>query len=72
VVETQKQAEEAEHQAAAEAAARADQTAPKGQAGKDYTDEQNERIINELLEDLGVQDDPQKAAEIRQQIKERR
>ena len=34
-VEIQKQAKEAEHQAAADAAARAEQTAPKGQAGRD-------------------------------------
>jgi Histidine kinase-, DNA gyrase B-, and HSP90-like ATPase len=71
VVEAEEQTKKPEHEAAADAAARAEQTAPRGQAGRDYTDEQTERIINELLQDLGVQDDPQKAAEIRQQIKDK-
>ncbi len=70
-VEMHKQAKEAEHQAAAEAAARAEQTAPKGQAGRDYTDEETERIIAELLQDLGVREDPQQAAQVRQQIKDK-
>ena len=63
--------QEAGARRAADAAARAEQTAPQGQAGRDYTDEETERLIKELLEDLGVKDDPQKAAEIRQQIKDK-
>lgn len=71
VVETAKQAQNPEHQDATDAAARAEQTAPKGQAGWGYTEEQSDRIIGELLRDLGVHDDPQKSAEVRQQIQDK-
>lgn len=70
-VEAEKQAKEAEHRAAADAAARAERTAPRGQAGREYTEDQTERIISELLQDLGVRDDPQRSAEIRQEIEDK-
>jgi hypothetical protein len=63
-------AREAEHKEAMAAAARAEQTAPKGQAGRNLTAEQTEQVIREILEDLGVQDDAQKSAEIREDIQE--
>jgi hypothetical protein len=71
IVEAEKQAQNPEHDDAADAAARAEQTAPKGQAGRDLTADQSAQIIADLLEDLGVKDDPQKSAEIRQQIKDK-
>jgi hypothetical protein len=67
-VEIQTQTKKGEHQDAADAAAKAEQTAPQGQAGRDLTTDQTEQIINELLQDLGVQDDPEQAAKIRTQI----
>jgi Histidine kinase-, DNA gyrase B-, and HSP90-like ATPase len=67
-VKIQKEAREGEHEDADEAAAQAEQTAPKGQAGKDLTDEETERIIQDVLKDLGLQDDPEQAARIRQKV----
>lgn len=71
VVETQKQAQNPEHHDATDAAARAEQTAPQGQAGRDYTEEQTEQIIIDLLQDLGIRDDPEKSAEVREEIQDR-
>jgi hypothetical protein len=55
-----------------EAVDRAEQTAPKGQAGFDVTEEDQERIITELLEDLNIDPDEglEKANQIRSMIKE--
>jgi hypothetical protein len=63
-------AREAEHKEAMAAAGRAEQTAPKGQAGRNLTAEQTEQVIQDILEDLGVQDDAQESAEIREDIRE--
>ena len=71
VVETAKQMQNPEHQDATDAAARAGQTAPQGQAGRDYTEEQREQIISDLLQDLGIQDDPEKSAEVREEIQDK-
>jgi len=62
------EAKEAEHKEIIEAVTRAEQTAPKGQAGKGLTTDQAEQIIQDLLEDLGVQDDAEQSAEIREEI----
>jgi hypothetical protein len=67
-VEIQQQAKEGEHKDATDAAAAAEKTAPKGQAGRDLTADQSEQMIQDLLEDLGVRDDPAQATEIRQKI----
>jgi hypothetical protein len=70
-VEVQKQAKKGEHQDAADAAAKAEQTAPKGLAGRDLTTDQAEQLIDELLDDLGVKDEPEEAAKVRQQIQDK-
>jgi Histidine kinase-, DNA gyrase B-, and HSP90-like ATPase len=51
---------------------RAEQTAPKGQAGLDVTEERQEELISELLEDLNIdpEDGAGKADRIRQMIQE--
>jgi hypothetical protein len=70
-VKTQKETQEREHEDATEAAARAEQTAPKGQAGRDLTQEETERLLQDLLKDLGFQDDPEQAAQIRQKVQDK-
>jgi hypothetical protein len=67
----QEQVQKGEHQDAADAAARAEQTAPKGQAGRELTEDQTEQLISELLHDLGVQDDTEKASKLRKQIEDK-
>lgn len=61
-------AKEAEHKEVIEAVTRAERTAPKGQAGRDLTTDQVEEVIQDLLEDLGVQGDEEQSAEIREEI----
>lgn len=53
-----------------EAVERAEKTAPKGQAGLDVTDEQQEQIIDHLLQDLEIDpaEEPDRADEIRTKI----
>ena len=70
-VAVQKQTKETEHQEAADAAARAEQTAPKGLAGRDLTPSQSEQIINDLLADLGVKEEPEQEAKVREQIEDK-
>lgn len=52
---------------------RSEQTAPKGQAGLDVGEEQQEQIIEELLEDLEIdpEDEPEKADRIRTRIRQK-
>jgi hypothetical protein len=69
-VKTHERAAAQAHEEATAAAARADKTAPQGQAGKDLTDEKTEQILKDLLADLGVSDDQEKAEEVREQVKE--
>jgi hypothetical protein len=71
VVKLQELAKEREHAEATAAAARAEKTAPGGQAGRDETDEDRERIIRELLADLGVKEGTPDAEELRQEIKDK-
>lgn len=54
-----------------EAIERAEKTAPKGQAGLGVTDEQQEQIINDLLQDLDIDpiEKPEQADKIRTQIR---
>jgi Histidine kinase-, DNA gyrase B-, and HSP90-like ATPase len=56
-----------------DAVERSEQTAPRGQAGLDVTDERQEQLIDELLQDLAIdpEEDAQKADRIRTQIRER-
>lgn len=70
-VAVQKQRTENEHQEAADAAARVEQTAPRGLAGRDLTPAQTEQIINEILVDLGVNEEPEQAAKVREQIQDK-
>ena len=70
-VEARSQAKDGDHKDAAAAAAKAEQTAPRGQAGRDLTEEQSQQIITELLQALGVEEgNAEQAAQIRQQIQD--
>ncbi|MFD6295658.1 ATP-binding protein [Streptomyces sp. NPDC060235] len=69
-IETQERAAAQAHAEATAAASRAEKTAPMGQAGKDLTDQETEQILQELLEDLGIADDQEKAEEVREQVKQ--
>jgi len=68
-VETQKQAAAQEHQNTIDAAARAEKTAPMGQAGKQLTDEQSEELLQELFDDLGIKGDEEQTEQVREQVK---
>lgn len=70
-VEIEKQTKKGEHEDAADAAAKAEQTSPKGLAGRGLSTDQTEQMIQDLLADLGVQDDPEQAAKIHQQIQDK-
>lgn len=70
-VATQERAAARQHAEATAAAARADKTMLPGQAGKDLTETDAEKIIEELIEDLGVADDQEQAEQVREQVKER-
>lgn len=60
-----------EHSEATEAASRADKTSPMGQAGKGLTEEDSERIIQEVIEDLDLTDKPEEAEQLREQVQEK-
>jgi hypothetical protein len=71
-VETQKRAGSSDHTSATDAAARAEQTTPHGQAGQDLTSDEVEQIVADVLTDLHLTpggDDEDQIAKIRQQIK---
>lgn len=57
-----------EHEAAEEAVSRAEQTSPRGKAGANISQEKLQEIMQELVEDLGAADDPQRAQEIRERV----
>ncbi|MYS81054.1 ATP-binding protein [Streptomyces sp. SID5474] len=59
-----------EHSSATQAASRANRTSPMGQAGKQFTKEDNARIVQEILEDLGLADNQEKSEEVRKHIQE--
>ncbi|MEU7990098.1 ATP-binding protein [Streptosporangium canum] len=67
-VATQKHATTQEHQDTIDAAARAEKTAPMGQAGKHLTDEQSEELLQELFDDLGIKGDEEKTEQVREQV----
>ena len=71
-VETKERADsDTEHDSATGAAARAEQTAPQGRAGQDVSEEQEDDVINDVIEDLQLDPvaDADKAAGIRERIK---
>jgi len=71
-VETKERADsESEHDAATGAAARAEQTAPQGRAGQGVSEEQENEVIDDVIEDLQLDPvaDADKAAGIRDRIK---
>ncbi len=70
-VETQKRAGSSDHSSATDAAARAEQTAPHGQAGQDLTNDDVEQILDDVLTDLHLEpgdDDADEIQKIREQI----
>lgn len=71
-VETKERADsEGEHDAATGAAARAEQTAPQGRAGQGVSEDQENKVIDDVIEDLQLDPiaDADKAASIRERIK---
>ncbi|MBF6547614.1 ATP-binding protein [Nocardia brasiliensis] len=68
-VDEQQRNNSGEHAVATEVASRADKTSPKGQAGQELTEEDNERIIEDLLEDLDLAGQQKEAEQIREQVK---
>ncbi|MFE3455967.1 ATP-binding protein [Nocardiopsis aegyptia] len=69
-VSTQELATSQPHRQATEAVTRADKIAPMGQAGKQLTEQQNEKILQELMEDLGVSEDEEQAQQFREQVEQ--
>ncbi|GIH28489.1 hypothetical protein Aph01nite_67990 [Acrocarpospora phusangensis] len=67
-VKTQQQAAAQEHQDSMDAAARAERTAPMGQAGKQLTEEQSEQLLQELFNDLGIKEDKEQTEQVREQV----
>lgn len=69
-VETKELANTDAHDKATDAVAKVDLTSPRGQAGRDLTDEETEQIINELLDDLKLQggEDDESIAAVRERI----
>lgn len=61
-----------EHQQAQSVAERVEQTLPRGKAGLNITPQQEERIVSDLLFDLGIdpEKEPEKVKEVEQQIHE--
>ena len=72
-VETKELANTDAHDKATDAVAKVDLTSPRGQAGRDLTDEQTEQIINDLLADLKLQggEDDESIAAVRERIEEK-
>lgn len=71
-VETKVRADsDSEHDAATGAAARAEQTSPQGRAGQGVSEEREDEVIDEVIEDLQLDPvtDSDKAAGIRDRIK---
>jgi hypothetical protein len=61
-----------EHSTAEAAVKRSDLTAPRGKAGAELSKDEQNRKVNELLEDLGIdpKESPQRAEEIKQKLEE--
>jgi hypothetical protein len=61
-----------EHDAAAEAVKRAEETTPRGRAGADMSEAEREQKLNDMFEDLGIdpERDATRAAEIRAVVEE--
>lgn len=71
-VKTKERAASEDHSEATEAAARAEKTAPAGQAGQDLSPEDVDQAIGDLLNDLGLgssEDTEEQEARVREQIK---
>lgn len=71
-VETKERANsDSEHDDATGAAARAEQTAPQGRAGQDVSEDEENKVIDDVIDDLQLDPvaDADKAAGIRQHIK---
>jgi len=71
-VETKERAEsDSEHDAATGAAARAERTAPQGRAGRGVSEEQENDVIDDVIEDLQIDPiaDADKASRVRERIK---
>ncbi|MEU5858960.1 ATP-binding protein [Nocardiopsis dassonvillei] len=69
-VVTQERATAQPHSQATETVARADKTAPMGQAGKQLTEQENEQILLTVMEDLGVSEDQEQAQQFKEQVQQ--
>ena len=69
-IDTQEWATAQPHSQATETVARADKTAPMGQAGKQLTEQENEQILLTVMEDLGVSEDQEQVQQFKQQVQQ--